>query len=132
MSVTEDKRDQRARGRTSSRSHGNSSLPSIADKIPDNQEVTNKAGFLDDGNLILEALTKLGVRFSPCAIAFGEAAPAKLAEIFLPGDSRGHFKGRILRLIKLELQFTTLGDPHGIAQVGNSEKSAAISSPDLK
>src|SRR4029077_5492894 len=31
-----DKGNQRARGRTSPRSHGNSSLPSIADKIPDN------------------------------------------------------------------------------------------------
>ena len=52
--------NQRARGRSAARSHRNAMLARVADKIPDNQEVSGKLHLLDDGDFLRQTLLVFG------------------------------------------------------------------------
>ena len=106
----ENVRDNRTGGRAAAGANWNFSLLREMDEIPDDQNVADKAGFLENAQFIVEPLQKLIVDPGAVAVTLLQAFRAKLAKVTF---ARKSFRRRILRVFRVpefDLQIAALRD----------------------
>jgi len=80
------------------------------DEIPNDQDVTDEARFLEHPELVIEALTKLTVDPGAVAVAFFQTFVTKAAQIIFARLSFRHRILRVFRFPELDREIATLTD----------------------
>ena len=76
-------RDQGTRRRAATWTHRNAALPCMADKIPDDQKITDESGFFDHREFIVEPCFQHGVGIHPLAETLAKSCTAEVAQVLL-------------------------------------------------
>ena len=79
-------------------------------EIPNDQEVINEAGFLDNADFVLQTTPQFGVILGSRTVAFAEPARAQLSQHHFARFAVGKWIPRISQLAKFELEIAALGD----------------------
>src|SRR5262249_40081545 len=79
-------------------------------EIPNNQDVTDKSGFLEHAQLIIQSADQLGIIPRTIAIALAQTVVTKLAQIALARFARRHRIFRIFGPPKFEIETTSFAD----------------------
>ena len=93
---------------------GNAALFREMDEVPNDQEIADEAGFLQDAEFLVQAGEQLRVRRRAIAEAFPHAGGAKLAQILFARLACGRFVFGEFGGSKFQLEIAALGDRDGV------------------
>src|SRR5262249_5455675 len=102
--------NHRAGRRSSSRPDRNSAAFGERNEIPNNQDVTDKSGFLEHAQLRIQSSDQLEITPRAIALALAQTVVAKLAQIAFARFARRHRIFRIFGPPKFQIETTTFAD----------------------
>src|SRR5205085_7675079 len=102
--------DHRSGSRSATRTDGNRTLFRKMDEVPDDQQITDEAGRLQNIELVIESLQQLRVGCRSFPVAFHQTAVTKLAQEFFPALTFSQRVFRVFRPSKFEIQVAALSD----------------------
>ncbi len=105
--------DQAACGRPAAGAHHDPAFLGLADKIPDNQEISNKTHLFNDRKFIDQPLLyfRSDLRVTP-----GQSFPAKVFKVGIGVKTFGNLESRQVVMAQLQLDVATVGNPAGVRQ----------------
>ena len=106
--------NHRTSGRAASGSYGNALLFGEMNKIPNDQQITDKTGFFQNTQLILESTLQLWIACRAFAVPRAQALEAKLAQISFPRFTSRYWILRIFRAPKLKIETATFADDQSV------------------
>src|SRR5438876_11443412 len=83
-------------------------------KIPNSTQITDKTGYLQDGQVILASTLQLWIACRAFAVPRAQALEAKLAQISFPRFTSRYWIIRIFRAPKLNVETATFADDQSV------------------
>ena len=83
-------------------------------KIPNDKQITDKTGFFQNTQLILESTLQLWIACRAFAVPRAQALEAKLAQISFPRFTSRYWILRIFRAPKLKIETATFADDQSV------------------
>ena len=106
--------DERTCCRTAPGPNRNAPFLSVVNEIPDDKKVTYESCFLDDSELVFEALIEDGIALRTFAEAFDKTVVAEFSEVGLASQAGRRFKCGVLRHAEFHFKVAALGNAQGV------------------